>query len=446
MSKNLTSGKPFQQIVGFLGTVCAGSALMQIYSAVSTLITGHYLGVDAIGGISSAGQISGMVQGFLVALMCGFAIPMTKAFGADDRERICRYLWWGLILGLSLSLLAVLILLPLRDILLHAIKLPQENYASGSSYLLWAVLAIPPIVLYNLTFYICHALGDGKLAASSQGVVAALTLISEILFLVVLGWDAAGVAVATLVSNAAGGIMTLVVLLRKNPELRFRKEDLRFHPGIIRSLMRNGLPNAGSNSMLCAVGIIVQTAINSMGSHYVNAYALGTKLFSMLNVPASSVDSTYKTYLCQNAGAGRVDRIRQGYRIGIAMGAVFTAVYLALVTNFTPWLVEFLVGGTDGQTVELVRQYLVINGAVMIAWCVSTVYRHTPPALGRPGTMAVSGLIEAGSRMVACAIIYRFGFIGACLLQPIGWVIRGVYDIVMSYVLLHKAEAKYAVK
>lgn len=446
MTKNLTSGKPFQQIVGFLGTVCVGSALMQIYSAISTLITGHYLGVDAIGGISSAGQISGTVQGFLVALMCGFAIPMTKAFGADDRERIRRYLWWGLILGVSLSLVSVLILLPLRDTLLHAIKLPQENYASGSSYLLWAVLAIPPIVLYNLAFYICHAVGDGKLAALSQGVVAALTVAGEILFVAVLGWDAAGVAVATLLSNAAGTAVILALLLHKNPDLKFRKEDLRFHPGIIRSLMRNGIPNAGSTSMLCVVNIFVQTAINSMGSHYVNAYALGTKLFSMLNVPTSSMDSTYKTYLGQNAGAGRVDRIRQGYRIGIAMGVVFTAVFLVLVTLFTPWLVEFLVGGTDGQTVELVKQYLVINGAVMIVWAISVVYRHTPPAMGRPGTMAVSGLIEAGCRAVACVIIYGFGFVGACLMQPIGWVVRGTYDVVMSYVLLKRAEKKYAVK
>lgn len=446
MSKNLTSGKPFPLITGFWGSVCVGAALMQIYSAVNGAITGHFLGVDALGGISSAGQIHGVICGFINGLTCGFAIPVSKAYGAGDWERVRRLLWWSILIGIGLSLTAALLVIPFGDSLLHVIRTPAENFNHASRYLAMVLLAMPSVVLFTLMYYMCHSMGDSRLAAVIQGAIAAIMVVFDVLFLVVLKMGAEGAALAILSAHLIGDTAALWYLLRKNPELRPRKGDFRFNKAMIRSLFSNGTSNAVSSTLMNGVGVFLQTAINSMGAVYVNAYAVANKLFGLLAFPISSLDCTMKAYLCQNAGAGKLNRLRQGYRCAMIMVVIYSVAFLAVVGLFTPQLVGFIVGDADGLTVALSRQYLVIIGFFSLVYGASTAYRHTAPALGYPGTIALTGALESAGRLIACVIVYRAGFIGVCLMIPLGWMARGAYDVAMSYVLLRKAEKRYAVK
>lgn len=446
MSKNLTSGKPFPLITGFWGSVCVGAALMQVYSAVNGVITGHFLGVDALGGISSAGQINGVISGFITGLMCGFAIPVSKAYGAGDWMRVRRLLWWSILIGAGLSLAAALLVMPFGDALLHVIRTPEENFNHASRYLTTVLLALPPIVLFNLIYYMCHSMGDSRLATVIQSAVAVMTAVFDVLFLIVLKMGADGVALSSLLSNLIGAVAALWYLLRKNPELKPSRGDFRFNKAMLRSLFSNGTSNAVSSTLMSGVGVILQTAINSMGAVYVNSYAVANKLFNILAFPIGSLDHTMKAYLCQNAGAGKLSRLRQGYRCAMIMVVIYSVAFLAIVSLFTPQLVGFIVGDADGLTVELSRQYLVIIGWFSLVYGASVAYRHTAPALGYPGTIALTGALESVGRLIACVVVYRAGFIGVCLMVPLGWVARGVYDIVMSYVLLRKAETRYAVK
>ena len=440
VSGNLTTGKPMPRIAGLWGSVMLGDAVMQLYSAINGVITGHYLGVDALGGIGAATIIRSFICAVLLGLMRGFTVPMSNAFGAGDYARMRRLLWPGTLMGLLLAAVITGLLLPFGNGILHLMQTPQENFVHASGFLFVSLISLTPIALFNMAYYTCHATGNGKLASFGQIIVAALTLLLDIVFLVFCRLGAEGAALSLMVSNLVGGILLLGIILRKNPQLKPQKGDFHFHLGELRSLLGNGMSNSTSALLMQIAVLMLQSAVNSMGAVYVNAYAIANRLFSILAFPVSSMDYTMHDYLCQNAGAGKWERIRQGYRCAMLLVLICCGTFLLLGTVFTKELVTFLVDAPDGVLVSLVRQYMLIVGLFTLVYGASTVHRYTPAALGHPGSMALTGGLEGAGRLLACLLVYQFGFIGACLLLPFGWVARGIYDISASYYYLRKVK------
>ena len=431
------------RIAGLWGSVMLGDAIMQLYSAVNGILTGHYLGVDALGGISAATIIRGLITSLLLGLMRGFTVPMSTAFGAGDYARMRRLLWPGLMLGLALSGAVSAALLPFGDGLLRLMQTPEENFLHASRFLFTSFLSLIPLGLFNMVFYVCHATGNGKLASLGQIVVAAVTLLLDVVFLIFCKLGAEGTALSLLAANMVGGVLLMWLILRQNPQLKPQKGDFRIRLRELRPLFGNGASNSVSSVLMQIAVLILQTAINSMGAVYVNAYAIASRLFSILSFPIADLDYTMHDYLCQNAGAMKWDRIRQGYRSAMTLVLICCGFFLLTGTVFTKQLVSFLVDAPDAFLVSLVRQYLLIVGIFNLVYGASTVYRYTPAALGHPGSMALTGGLEGAGRLLACLLVYRFGFIGACLLLPFGWVTRGVYDIGASYIYLRKVKKEY---
>lgn len=443
VSSNLTTGRPMGRIAGLWGSLMLGEVTMQLYNAINSIITGQYLGVDALGGIGAATIIRSFILAFLLGLARGFTIPMSMAYGAGDFTRMRRLLWPGLAIGLALAALVMAALLPFGDGILYLMQTPAENFPHASGYLRIGLLSLVPIVLFNMMFYVCHAIGDGKLASLGQIIVAVINLILVTVFLIVFKMGAEGAALTLLVSNLLGGIVLLWIILRKLPQLKPQKKDFRITLPEFQCLFGNGTSNSVGSLLITMAVVLLQAAINSMGAVYVNAYAIADRLFVILAFPIANMDYTMHDYLCQNAGALKLDRIRQGYKSALALIALCCGVFLLLGTGFTELLVSLLVDSPDGVLIMLVRQYMLIVGVFNLVYGASSVYRYTPVALGHPGSMALTGALEGAGRLLACLVVYRFGFIGACLLLPFGWVARGVYDIGASYFYLRKAEKEY---
>ncbi len=431
------------RIAGLWGSVMFGDALMQVYSASNGILTGRYLGVDALGGISAASIFFGLIMSMLLSLMRGFTVPMSTAFGAGDFSRMRRLMWPGILLGLLLAAAFSAVFLPFGDGILRLMQTPDENFGHASRYLFIRMLSLAPIVLFSMVFYVCHAVGNGKLASFGQIIVAGFTLLLDILFLIVFKMGAEGPALSGLLANLGGGVLLLWLILRRNPQLKPQKGDFRMRMRELKCLFGNGTSNSVSAMLMQIAVFVLQTAINSMGAVYVNAYAIASRLYGILAFPLSDLDYTMHDYLCQNAGAMKLDRIRQGFRSAMTLVLICCGVFLLVGTAFTKQLVSFLVDAPDAGLVSLVRQYLLIVGVFNLVYGASTVYRYTPAALGHPGSMALTGGLEGAGRLLACLLVYRFGFIGACFLLPFGWITRGVYDIAASYIYLRKARKEY---
>ena len=423
MVRDMTHGSPFKLILSFWFPMLLGNLFQQVYNLADSIIVGRFVGVQAFAGVSATGSLNFMILGFLLGMCSGCAIPVAQAFGEGDPHRMRKYFANALYLcGGIAAVMSVATALAAKPIL-RWIGTPEDIMDQAYRYIVYIFGGMVAVMLYNLSSGVLRAVGNTRTPLCFLVLSCAVNVGLDILFVVGLGMGVTGAAVATVAAQLLSGLLCMWVIFKKYDVLRIRGEE--WHPdGVcLRRLSGIGLPMGLQFSITAIGSLIMQTAVNGLGTVAVAAIGAGSKVYTMFVCPFDAMGATIATWCGQNLGARQIDRVSQGVRVALMSMVAYAVVALFAVRLLGRPMIGLFISAGETAVIEKAVQYL--NMVVMFFIPLLTIFvlRNGLQGLGYSRVAMFAGLFElVGRAFVAFALVGPYGFDGAILANPAAWI------------------------
>ena len=443
---DLTVGKPLFQILRFALPLVLGTLFQQLYSFADTVIVGRCLGTDALGAVGTTYSLNFLILGFVQGACVGFGIPVAETFGAKDKGGLRKYLFNGALLCVVLSVVFTIFTTLMAGPLLQLIHTPEELYADAVIYIRILFLGIPATVLYNYASSVLRAMGDSQHPFYFLLAASVLNIGLDYLLIVSMGMGVDGAALATVLSQLlSGGLCAFWFFTRtaKQEELTFRGQSSLLSAGHCKRLAYIGFPMGFEYSVSAIGAVIMQDAINLLGSTAVAAQTAGEKIRQMFTLPMESVGMATATYVGQNHGAHRTDRIKQGIKDGCTIQLTYCVAAWVVIFFIKPYAVGLVLGDADPTVTAGAIQYLAIMSMLFCFHGLLMIFRNTLQGLGYSVQAIISGVGELIGRSLGglLAVKTGLGYVGICLSNPFAWGLAMLYCMFMvRRVLKREAE------
>lgn len=442
---DLTVGKPLFQILRFALPLVLGTLFQQLYSFADTVIVGRCLGTDALGAVGTTYSLNFLILGFVQGACVGFGIPVAETFGAKDKGGLRKYLFNGALLCVVLSVVFTLFTTLMAGPLLQLIHTPEELYADAVLYIRIIFLGIPATVLYNYASSVLRAMGDSQHPFYFLLAASVLNIGLDYLLIVSMGTGVDGAAIATVLSQLlSGGLCAFWFFTRtaKQEELTFRGQSSLLSAGHCKRLAYIGFPMGFEYSVSAIGAVIMQDAINLLGSTAVAAQTAGEKIRQMFTLPMESVGMAMATYVGQNHGAHRTDRIQQGIKDGCTIQLTYCVAAWVVIFFVKPYAVGLVLGDADPAVAAGAIQYLAIMSTLFCFHGLLMIFRNTLQGLGYSVQAIISGVGELIGRSLGglLAVKTGLGYVGICLSNPFAWGLAMLYCMFMVRRVLKREE------
>lgn len=428
--KDMTTGSPMKLILGFFIPMLFGLLLQQLYNMVDTIIVGKYLGIDALAAVGSTGSINFMIIGFCIGVCSGFAIPVAQKFGEKNYSDLRRFVYNGGWLTLIFSIVMTLVVGFLcRDILVM-MNTPADIFDGAYSYILIIFLGIPATYLYNLLSGIIRSMGDSTTPLIFLLISSVLNIVLDLFTIVVLQMGVAGAALATVISQAVSGVLCLIYMKKKFTILKIEGDEWKPNKRSIGILCSIGIPMGLQYSITAIGSVILQTAVNSLGSVAVASVTAGSKIGMFFCCPFDAMGATMATYGGQNLGARKIDRIKQGLKSCVLLGAIYSVIAFVVLFFFSDIVSLLFVNKDKIDILRNSRQFLIINSLFYFPLALVNIVRFMIQGLGYSKFAILAGVCEMIARsLVGFFLVPTFGYMAICLANPIAWVAADMFLI-----------------
>ena len=429
-AKDLTVGSPMKLILGFAFPMFLGLLFQQFYSLVDTMIVGKYLGVDPFAGVGSTGSLNFIVIGFCMGLCSGFSVPISQSFGAKDfpllRKMVTNSVWLCTFFSVVITTLMLLFCRPV----LTWMNTPENIFEYAYIYIFIIFAGIPCTILYNMTAAILRALGDSKSPIIFLAISSAINIGLDLLLIIVFRMGVDGAALATVVSQGVSGVISIIYIKKKFDILAMEKGDWKLERHLAGKLTGVGIP-MGLQSSITGIGsVILQTAVNGLGSIYVASMTAGSKINIFLACPFDALGQTMAPYAGQNIGARKLDRVGKGLRAACIIGFIVSGLMVIVVKLFGDQLTMLFLDEKDPVIMQNSTQFLIIVSAFYCLLTLVNTVRFTIQGMGFSSLAIIAGVMEMIARGIAgMLLVPAFGYLGACYSSPLAWLLADAFLI-----------------
>ncbi|MGN0204409.1 MAG: MATE family efflux transporter [Coprococcus sp.] len=430
VTKDLTTGSPMRLILGFGIPLLFGMLFQQFYSMVDTIIVGQFLGVKALASVGATGSINFMIIGFCMGVCNGFAIPVAQRFGAKDEHGLRKYVANSAWLAAAFSIIMAVIVCTYCRQILELMQTPEDIIDGAYSYIFVIFLGIPATYLYNLLSGIMRSLGDSKTPLYFLVFSSLLNIVFDLIAILILKMGVAGAAWATVLAQGISGILCLGVMVKKFAILRMQENE--WHPDKIClvNLCNMGIPMGLQYSITAIGSVILQTAVNSLGSMAVASVAAATKISMFLTCPYEAMGSTMATYAGQNVGADKLDRLEQGVKSCGLLGFIYSAIAFGLIALSGRAMALLFVDASETVVLNQAQIFLMANGACYFLLSLVNIVRFTIQGMGFSRLAIIAGVCEMVARSAAGFILVpAVGYIAVCFASPLAWLMADCFLI-----------------
>jgi len=439
MYRDLTKGNITKGLVLFALPMIAGNLLQQLYNIADTLIVGRALGRNALAAVGSAYTLMTFLTSVFLGLSMGAGALFSICLGKQDkpslRSAVAHAL--GLILGVTLLLNAAVYLF-LDEILLF-LQIPAELAADMRTYLLIIFAGLLATSVYNFFACLLRAVGNSVAPLWFLGISALLNIGLDLLFVLVFHWGIAGAAAATVFSQYVSGVGLLAYTFLRCREFLPSRAELRFRREILRELLDLSMLTCAQQSAMNFGILLIQRLVDSFGPITMAAFAAAVKIDTFAYLPVQDFGNAFSTFVAQNFGAGRTERLRRGFRQALLLSAGFSVVLSALVCIFAHPLMHIFVQAGETEVLAAGVRYLRVEGAFYAGiGCLFLLYGFYR-AVKRPGMSVVLTVISLGTRVaLAYALAGTLGEVGIWAAIPIGWALADLMGL--GYYLLRRTK------
>lgn len=440
-TKTLTEGTPWKQILLFSIPIFWGNVFQLLYSLVDTKIVGSTLGTEALAAVGSVSTLHTLMTGFLNGLTLGFSLITAMCFGAKNRKRLKKSFAAAISLGVLTTLALVLMLMIFLHSVLNLLHVPQAQFEMAYAYISVLIVGLFATLFYNLCANTLRAIGDALTPLIFLIVATVSNIGLDYLFILGFQMGVQGAAYATVLAQLLSVVLCLIRIFRKFPILHIQKEDFRFDRELMAEMYKSGL-SMGLMSCLVGIGtILLQSAINTLGTTVIVAHTAARKVFELVSLPNSVLGSAMATYCGQNYGARRFDRIRQGIRASLIIAAVWAVVVFLICHTIEGKLIQFVASTTNPDVIYWGSTYLKVDMSFIVICGVIVILRNSMQGFGDRVIPVFSSCIElAGKIIFAFVFAPMFAYWGIIWAEPMVWIAM-VIPLIVKVVHVLKKEA-----
>ena len=422
-TNDMTVGSPVKLIIQFMIPMFLGNVFQQFYNIVDSIVAGQFIGVDALAAIGSTGSLMFFVTGWLNGLSSGFAIIVAQRFGARKYDEMRHYVAMSFYLMAAFALVMTAAFLALNEPILRLMNSPENVMQDVKSYMgiIYAGLIIT--AAYDILAAVLRALGDSKSPLYFLIISAGINVVLDIVLICVFGMGVEGCAYATVIAQGISAVCCIIYIVKKYPILHLKKENFAISLDSFRRLIALGIP-MGLQFSITAIGtIIVQGAVNIYGTTYMAGFSAAGKIQNIASMVAVSMGATIATYVGQNRGAGKMDRVKQGVNYCWIMLLVWSVIEMLLMYFGGKYFTYLFVSSSQTDVINVSVTYFHTVFWAYPFLCTIFLFRNALQGMGYGLVPMLGGVFELVARTAIVVFVAgKTTFAGVCLADPVAWI------------------------
>lgn len=431
--KELTTGKPLKLIFLFTIPLLIGNIFQQFYNMADMIIVGQTLGKNALAAVGATGSITFLIIGFAQGLTSGLSIITAQRFGAKDYQGVKKSFAVSIFISAIVTILLTVLSLVFVHPLLLLMQTPKEILADAQTFISIILIGIFAAMAFNLLSNMIRALGDSRTPLLFLIIASVINVVLDLVLIINFHMGVAGAGIATVTAQIVASLLCVIYIQRRIPNLQIRKKDFAFSKRDIRDHLNAALPMGFQTSIIAIGAIVLQGALNSLGTDAVAAQAAAGKIDQFAIQPMMSFGITMATFTAQNYGAKKYGRILEGVKSALSLSIIFSFFAGGIVIFFGKQLVTLFVSASETQVIHLSQVYFNINGSLYWVLAILLVVRYTLQGLGQSVIPTLAGIMELVMRSFAAILLTAmFGYVGAAAASPLAWIGSTVV-LVFSY-------------
>jgi len=359
-SQRITEGVIWKQLLAFFFPILLGTFFQQMYNTVDTIIVGRFVGTRALAAVGSTAALISLINGFFVGLSTGATVLLSQYFGANDRPGVSRALHTGMSLSVVLGVLTLLLGLLAGPWVLEVMKTPKNCLPQAVEYVRIYFLGAVASMIYNMGSGILRAMGDSRRPTIYLIITCLVNIVADLFLVVVLKMGVAGAAIATVLSQIVSAVLVVVTLMRLPEDIAMMPRKLQLDAALLRRILHVGIPAGLQFITFDLANLLIQSGINSFGDITVAAWTAYVKTDSLTWMISGAFGVSITTFVGQNFGAQRYDRIRKGVWTCMGMAVGLVGVLSAGVVLLRTWILGIYT--TDPEVIRM--------GAYVMLWTV----------------------------------------------------------------------------
>lgn len=427
--QDLTKGSVTGTMLLFSLPLILGNLLQQFYNIADTLIVGKYLGAAALAAVGSSYALMVFLNSILLGMCMGCGVLFSICWGRGDLPALRQKVYLSFVsIGFFSVLMTVLVFFFIDDIL-RWLQVPQDVFPLMRSYLWYIFYGIVFTFVYNYGASLLRAVGNSVIPLLFLGIAAVLNIALDIAFILYFNMGVVGAALATTVAQLVSAVGIFIYIFVRFPQLLPGREERCFSGLALREIMRFSLLTCMQQSVMNFGILMVQGLVNSFGAVIMAAFAAAVKIDSFAYMPVQDFGNAFSTFIAQNFGAGKLERIKQGMRSAFITAIGFSLFVSVLVCVFAKELMEIFIDSSETTIIEAGVEYLWIEGSFYCGIGCLFLFYGLYRAVKMPEISIVLMVISLGTRVALAYIlsaIPSIGVLGIWAAIPIGWILADI--------------------
>ncbi|MFY9177619.1 MAG: MATE family efflux transporter [Caldicoprobacterales bacterium] len=426
MLKDLTKGNETRAIISFAIPMIIGNLFQQLYNIADTIIVGQFIGPSALAAVGSAYTLMVFLTSIILGLCMGSGVLFSMFYGAGEihmlKSSIFTSLWFiGLITG-AINIFSFVFI----DEILVFMRIPIDILKDTKEYIKIIFYGISFTFVYNYFAAVLRSVGNSVVPLIFLIIAAIINIILDIIFVVSLNMGVAGAAWATIIAQCFSAIAIAIYSFIKIPEIRPQRKHTKFNSEIVKKIANYSILTSVQQSIMNFCILMVQGLVNSFGVSVMAAFAAGVKIDSFAYMPVQDFGNAFSTFIAQNKGANKLDRIRRGIVSAVKIITIFCLLISAIVVIFARPLLGIFIKAEEVEIINIGVQYLYIEASFYCLIGYLFMFYGLYRGFGNVGMSIVLTIASLGTRVVLAYVlssIPSMGVIGIWWAIPIGWAL-----------------------
>lgn len=427
---SMTEGNTAKLLLKFTIPMLIGNLFQQFYNMVDSIVVGQFVGSNALASVGATGSLNFLFFSMSFGISAGVGVVVAQYFGADRMDMVEKGIINGMYLLAVVSAVMGILGVVLARVVLVALDTPAVILDDAVIYMQVSCAGILAVAAYNGVAAVLRALGDSKTPLIFMVVSCFINIALDLLFVLQFKWSVFGVAFATVIAQLVAAIGAFIYALYKIPYFRIKKENRRVERDIVLKCFTLGVPIAMQNSLIAISCIFLQKVVNGFGENVVAANTALGRIEQIVQQPYGSLGAAITTYTGQNIGAGKIERVKEGYKVGFICVLVFSLIMLIPGQFFGEQIMRIFV--TDSEVIAIGAKGLAITSFFYFFLGMIYVARSVLNGVGDAMYSMINGAMEVIGRVgfaVPLTMIPFIGMWGVFFTTGLTWALTGIVSM-----------------